>query len=43
MEEACLEELEALWKQQVFELTELPPGRKVIKNHWVFDINLMVE
>jgi len=35
---ACLEELESLRKWQVFELTDLPHGRKVIKNRWVFDI-----
>jgi len=35
---ACYEELESLRKRQVFELTELPPGRKTIKNRWVFDI-----
>jgi hypothetical protein len=35
---ACHEELEALRRRQVFELTELPPGHKAIKNRWVFDI-----
>ena len=35
---ACLEELESLRAQKVFELTDLPKGRKVIKNRWVFDI-----
>jgi hypothetical protein len=35
---ACYEELESLRQRQVFELTELPPGRKAIKNRWVFDI-----
>jgi hypothetical protein len=35
---ACLEELESLQKQQVFELTELSHGRKAIKNRWVFNI-----
>ena len=35
---ACFEELESLRKRQVFELTELPPGHKLIKNRWVFDI-----
>ena len=34
----CLEELESLRKQQVFELTDLPHGHKAIKNRWVFDI-----
>ena len=36
--EAQFEELEALKKRNVYELTELPPGRKAIKNRWVFDI-----
>jgi len=35
---ACLEELESLRKRQVFEMTNLPQGRKAIKNRWVFDI-----
>lgn len=35
---ACLEELESLRKRHVFELTDLPHGRKAIKNRWVFDI-----
>ena len=35
---ACLEQLESLRKQQVFELIDLPHGRKAIKNRWVFDI-----
>jgi len=35
---AQLEELEALKKRQVYELADLPPGRKAIKNRWVFDI-----
>lgn len=34
---ACREELEALRKRKVFELVDLPKGRKVIKNRWVFD------
>ena len=34
---ACQEELEALRKREVFELVDLPKGRKLIKNHWVFD------
>ena len=33
---ACQEELEALHKRKVFELADLPKGRKAIKNHWVF-------
>ena len=35
---ACLEELKSLRAQKVFKLTDLPKGRKVIKNRWVFDI-----
>ena len=35
---ACLKELESLRARKVFELTDLPKGRKVIKNRWVFDI-----
>jgi len=33
---ACQEELEALHKHKVFELADLPPSRKAIKNCWVF-------
>jgi len=33
---ACQEKLEALRKRKVFELANLPPGRKAIKNCWVF-------
>jgi len=33
---ACQEELEALCKCKVFELADLPPGCKAIKNCWVF-------
>lgn len=35
---ACLEELEALRKRNVFKLTDLPKGRKVIGCRWVFDV-----
>ena len=35
---AMQEELEALQKHEVFELTNLPKGRKVIGCRWVFDI-----
>ena len=35
---ACHEELESLRERCVFELTNLPNGRKVVKNCWVFDI-----
>ena len=35
---ACCEELESLRTWKVFELTDLPKGKKVIKNRWVFNI-----
>ena len=35
---ACHEELESLHECHIFELTNLPYIRKVIKNCWVFDI-----
>ena len=35
---AQFEELEALKKRNVYELADLPPGRKAIKNRWVFDL-----
>ena len=35
---ACLEEIEALKKRQVYELCDLPSGQKTVKNRWVFDI-----
>ena len=35
---AQFEELEALRRRKVYELTPLPPGRKAIKNRWTFDI-----
>jgi hypothetical protein len=38
--QACREELEALHKRHVYELVDLPPGRKAIKNRWVFSINI---
>ena len=34
----CCEELKSLRKWNIFELMKLPPGRKAIKNRWVFDI-----
>ena len=34
----CHEELESLREHHIFELTDLPYSRKVIKNRWVFDI-----
>ena len=35
---ACHKELESLRERCVFELTDLPKGRKVVKNRWVFNI-----
>ena len=35
---ACYEELESLDKHEVFELTDLPKGRKTIGCRWVFDV-----
>jgi len=35
---AQFEELEALKKCNVYELADLPPGQKAIKNCWVFDL-----
>ena len=37
-QDACLRELEALKRRNVFELVQHPSGRKVIKNRWVFDV-----
>jgi hypothetical protein len=34
---ACLEELQALKKRGVYELVDLPKGRRAIKNRWVFN------
>ena len=35
---ACRKELESLCRQCVYKLVDLPKGRKVIKNQWVFDL-----
>jgi hypothetical protein len=35
---ACKEEIEALRKRQVFDLVDLPKGKKPISNRWVFDV-----
>ena len=35
---ACHEELESLCRWCVYKLVDLPKGRKVIKNRWVFDL-----
>ena len=34
----CHEELDSLRKREVFELVDLPKGRKTVRNRWVFDI-----
>ena len=36
--QACLEEINALKKRQVFDLVYLPKGRKAIRGRWVFDV-----
>ena len=36
---ACHEELDALEKWQVYDIVDLPKGRKPIKNRWVFSVN----
>ena len=32
------EEINSLWKNDTYELTELPKGRKALKNKWVFKL-----
>jgi len=36
--ESCLEELKSLKDRDVYKIMDLPKGRKVVKNHWVFNI-----
>ena len=36
--ESWLEELKSVKDRDVYEIVNLPKGRKVIKNHWVFNI-----
>jgi len=36
--ESCLEELKSLKDRDVYEIVDLPKGRKAVKNHWVFNI-----
>jgi len=36
--ESCLEELKLLKDRDVYEIVDLPKGRKVVKNYWVFNI-----
>ena len=33
-----VEEMNSLWKNDTYELTELPKGRKALKNKWVFKL-----
>ena len=35
---AMREEMNSLWKNDTYELTELPKGRKELKNKWVFNL-----
>ncbi|KAJ3552813.1 hypothetical protein NP233_g12787 [Leucocoprinus birnbaumii] len=35
---ACLDELNSLRERGVYELVDLPPGRRAIKNRWVFNL-----
>ena len=32
------EEMDSLWKNDTYELTELPKGRKSLKNKWVLKV-----
>ena len=32
------EEMNSLWKNDAYELTELPKGRKALKNKWLFKL-----
>ena len=36
--DACQYEMDALWKNDTWELVELPPGRKAVKSKWVFKL-----
>ena len=35
---ACQDEIDVLWKRKVWELTNLPSGRKPVKCRWVFAV-----
>jgi hypothetical protein len=35
--DACHQELDSLCKHDVYDLVNPPPGRRIIRNHWVFD------
>jgi len=36
--ESCLKKLKSLKNRNVYEIVDLPKRRKVVKNHWVFNI-----
>jgi len=36
--ESCLEELKSLKDRDIYEIVDLPKGRKVVKNCWMFNI-----
>jgi len=36
--EYCLKELKSLKDRDVYEIVDLPKGRKAVKTHWVFNI-----
>jgi Reverse transcriptase (RNA-dependent DNA polymerase) len=35
---ACKQELDSLRARDVYDIVDPPPGRKIIKNRWVFDV-----
>ena len=35
--ESCLEELKSLKDRDVYEIVDLPKGKKAVKNRWVFN------
>ena len=35
---ACKQELDSLHARDIYDIVDPPPGRKIIKNHWVFDV-----
>ena len=35
---ACKQELDSLCARDVYDIVDPPPGRKIIKNRWVFDV-----
>jgi len=36
-QKVCQEELEALKRCNIYDITDLPEGRKLIKCYWIFD------